>query len=199
MKESPTKGDFTRQTFAETITARCSPSRAAYSSTRTGTSRRSQVHLDRLTNWDVVGAHGTPIDVLTGSSGMEIVDGVGLRLRGTPTSGLWISPGHYYVGGALASNQARVRVTHQPDLPGVAYNLLPRPQPEALWLHRHRPAAAPPDRHTPAKMFFSTGRPDRRGGDHMIARNRLGFRELCPASAHQILSTTGMSVWCKPG
>ena len=114
------KGDFTRQTFAGRNHYRAVLAQQGRVQLDADWNEQAelQAHLDRLTNWDVVGAHGTPIDVLTGSSGMEIVDGAGRPPRGTPTSGLWISPGHYYVGGVLCENEARVRVTHQPDLPG---------------------------------------------------------------------------------
>jgi len=114
------KGDFTRQTFAGRNHYRAVLAQQGRVQLDADWNEQAelQAYLDRLTSRDVVGPHGTPIDVPTGSSGMEIVDGTGRPPKGTPASDLWISPGHYYVGGVLCENEAQVRVTGQPDLPG---------------------------------------------------------------------------------
>ena len=114
------KGDFTRQTFAGRNHYRAVLAQQGRVQLDADWNEQAQLqaHLDRLTARDVIGPHGTPSDPPTGSSGMEIVDGAGQAPKGAPTSALWISPGHYYVGGVLCENEARVRVTEQPDLPG---------------------------------------------------------------------------------
>jgi hypothetical protein len=114
------KGDFTRHTFAGRNHYRAVLAQQGRVQLDADWNEQAelQAHLDRLTGRDVVGEHGTPIDLLTGSSGMEIVDGAGQPPKGTPTSDLWISPGRYYVGGVLCENEEKVRVAQQPDLPG---------------------------------------------------------------------------------
>src|SRR6185437_2608571 len=114
------KGDFTRQTFAGRNHYRAVLAQQGRVQLDADWNEQAelQAYLDRLTSRDVIGPHGTPIDLPAGSSGMEIVDGTGRPPKGTPTSDLWISPGHYYVGGVLCENEAQVRVTGQPDLPG---------------------------------------------------------------------------------
>ena len=74
-----------------------------------------QQHHDEATTRDVIGAGGGPKI----GAGFAITDADGGVPRACPPEDLRLSAGRYYLGGVLCENERPVRLSEQPDLPGV--------------------------------------------------------------------------------